>query len=93
MDYVFMTRPYWLELSVPQSVVSEKYIEYFGNEYIEICTRKDAVEYLLKVTGKIQEKMVLQLKGDKSTCLLKNLYKILDETFHFYLRQKKREKN
>lgn len=92
MDYVFMTRPYWLELSVPQSVVSEKYIEYFGDEYIEICTRKDAVEYLLKITGKIQEKMVLQLKGDKANFLLKDLYKILDETFHFYLRQKKARK-
>lgn len=91
-DYVFMTRPYWLELSIPQSVVREKYIEYFGSENIEISTRKEAVDYMLKITGKIQEKMVTQLKGEKACCLLKDLYKILDEAFHFYLKQKEARK-
>ena len=91
-DYVFMTRQYWLELSIPQSVVREKYIEYFGSEKIEISTRKEAVDYLLKITGKIQEKMVTQLKGEKACCLLKDLYKILDEAFHFYLKQKEARK-
>lgn len=91
-DYVFMTRPYWLELSIPQSVVREKYIEYFGSENIEISTRKEAVDYMLKITGKIQEKMITQLKGEKACCLLKDLYKILDEAFHFYLKQKEARK-
>ncbi len=91
-DYVFMTRPYWLELSIPQSVVREKYIEYFGSENIEISTRKEAVDYMLKITGKIQEKMVTQLKGEKACCLLKDLYKILDEAFYFYLKQKEARK-
>lgn len=91
-DYVFMTRQYWLELSIPQSVVREKYIEYFGSEKIEISTRKEAVDYMLKITGKIQEKMVTQLKGEKACCLLKDLYKILDEAFHFYLKQKEARK-
>lgn len=91
-DYVFMTRPYWLELSIPQSVVREKYIEYFGSENIEISTRKEAVDYMLIITGKIQEKMVTQLKGEKACCLLKDLYKILDEAFHFYLKQKEARK-
>lgn len=92
MDYVFMTRPYWLELSVPQNVVSDRYKEYFGSDIVEFSTRKEAVDYLLTVTGKIQEKMVLQLQGDKACCLLKDLYKILDEAFHFYIRQKEARK-
>lgn len=87
-----MTRSYWLELSVPQSVISDKYKEYFGSDIIEFSTRKEAVDYLLKVTGKIQEKMVLQLQGDKACCILKDLYKIFDEAFHFYIRQKKARK-
>lgn len=93
MDYMFMTRPYWMELSIPQSVVSDKYIEYFGSENLEFFARKEAIDYLLKVTGKIQEKMVLRLQGDKACYLLKDLYKILDEAFHFYIRQKEARKN
>lgn len=92
IDYVFMTQPYWMELSIPQSVVREKYIEYFGSEYIELSTRKESIDFLIKITGKIQEKMVRQLKGDNACCLLKDLYKILDEAFHFYLRQKEARK-
>lgn len=88
MDYVFMTRPFWLELSVSQGLVMNKYNEYFGSERLEFSTRKDAANYLLKITGKIQEKMVSMLQGDRACCLLKDLYKILDEVFHFYLKQK-----
>ena len=77
MDYMFNTRPYWKELSVPESVVSDKYKEYFGSDIIEFFTREEAVNYLLKITKKIQEKMVSQLQGDKAYCLLKDLYKIL----------------
>lgn len=82
MDYMFNTRPYWKELSVPESVVSDKYKEYFGSDIIEFFTREEAVNYLLKITKKIQEKMVSQLQGDKAYCLLKDLYKILDEAFN-----------
>lgn len=55
MDYMFMTRSYWLELSVPQNVVNDKYKEYFGSVNLEISTRKEAIDYLLKLTGKIQK--------------------------------------
>lgn len=92
MDYLFRTRPFWLELSIPQSVVRNIYNEYFGSNIIELSTRKEALVFLLKVTGRIQEKMVSQLQGDKACCLLKDLYKILDEAFHFYIRQKEARK-
>ena len=51
MDYMFNTRPYWKELSVPESVVSDKYKEYFGSDIIEFFTREEAVNYLLKITN------------------------------------------
>ena len=92
MNYMFMTRSYWSELSVPQNVVINKYKEYFGNVNLEISTRKGAVDYLLELTGKIQEKMVKQLQGDRASYLIKDLYKILDEAFHFYIRQKEARK-
>lgn len=56
MEYMFMTRPFWLELSISQKVVKDKFIEYFGSERLEIASREDASDYLLSITGKIQEK-------------------------------------
>ena len=55
MEYIFTTQSYWLEMSVPQRVVNAKYVEYFGNESIEITSRDDAVKYLLEITEKIQK--------------------------------------
>lgn len=92
MDYMFMTRSFWLELSISQKVVKDKFVEYFGSERLEITFRKDASDYLLSITGKIQEKMVSQLKSENACYLVKDLYKILDEVFHFYLRQKEARK-
>lgn len=92
MDYMFMTRPYWLELSIPQKVVNDTYRCYFGNDNLDISSRKKAIDFLLKITGRIQEKMVLQLQGETACYLLKDLYKILDEAFHFYIRQKEARK-
>ena len=88
VEYIFETRPYWLEMSVPQRVVREKYKEYFGNDNIEITSREEAKEYLQKITERIQNKMVSQLMGDKVCYVLKDLYKILDESFRFYIKQK-----
>jgi hypothetical protein len=44
-----MTRSYWLELSVPQSTVMNKYKEYFGDSNFEFTTRDSAVKYLISV--------------------------------------------
>ena len=52
MDYMFMTRPFWLELSISQKVVKDKFIEYLGTKRLEITSRKDASAYLLSITGK-----------------------------------------
>ena len=68
-------------------MVKDKFIEYFGTKRLEITSRKDASEYLLSITGKIQEKMVSQLKSESACYLVKDLYKILDEVFHDPVRQ------
>lgn len=92
MDYIFMTRPYWLELSVPQSTVMNKYKEYFGDSNFKFTTRDSAVKYLISVTAKIQDKMVSYINNNNACYLIRDLYKILDEAFHFYLRQKEARK-
>lgn len=92
MDYEFTTRPYWVELCVPHRVVSDIYKEYFGGNNIQLSSRETASAFLLKTTERIQKKMILQLQGEKASYLLKDLYKILDEAFHFYIRQKEARK-
>ena len=83
-----MTRSYWLELSVRESKVKEKYAEYFGNDDFLIPDRKDAIDFLSKITGRIQSKLTDYMKSSNTCVLIKDLYKILDEVYHFYYRQK-----
>lgn len=63
MDYMFMTRPYWLELSIPQRVVQDKYSEYFGDKILELADRKEAIQFLSSITTKIQSKMTDYMKS------------------------------
>lgn len=88
MDYIFMTRPFWLELNVPNSIVRAKYKEYFGENDYSIENRVEAISLLSKITGSIQDKMVLRMKSENINLTIKDLYKIFDECFHFYIRQK-----
>ena len=88
MDYIFITRPFWLELNVPKSIVRAKYKEFFGENDCSIESRTEAIELLSKIIGSIQDKMVLRIKCENTNLTIKNLYKILDECFHFYMRQK-----
>lgn len=92
MEYMFITRPYWLEMSIHNEKVHEKYIEYFGNDDLTITNKKDAIEYLSSITRKIQYKLTGIMKASDVSILIKDLYKILDEAFHFYIRQKEARK-
>jgi len=83
-----MTRSFWSELNVPKSLVKAKYKEFFGeNDYL-IENRIEAIMLLSKITGNIQDKMVLRMKSENINLTIKDLYKIFDECFHFYMRQK-----
>lgn len=88
MDYIFMTRSYWLEMSVPKAKVQKKYIEYFGSSDFVISDRKDVIVYLSNITGQIQSKLTDYMKSSNTCVLIKDLYKILDEAYRFYIRQK-----
>ena len=46
MDYIFMTRSFWLELKIPKSIVKKKYIEYFGDETYSIDNRTSSINLL-----------------------------------------------
>ena len=93
MDYMFNTRPYWKELSVPESVVSDKYKEYFGSDIIEFFTREEAVNYLLKITKKYKKKWFHNFKEIKHTAYLKIYTKYLMKHSIFILHRRKQEKN
>lgn len=87
-DYIFMSRPFWLEMKVPMNLVKRKYREAFGDVERIIETRSEAIPLLSQITGQFQGKMVTRLKDENVNAVIKDLYKILDECFRFYMRQK-----
>lgn len=73
MNYIFMTRPFWSELNVPNSVVRAKYKEYFGEKEYSIDNRVEAIALLSTVTGSIQDKMILRMKCENINLTIKGL--------------------
>lgn len=87
-DYIFMTRTFWLEMKVPNTLVLKIYKKYFGEESLTIENNEKAIAYLLPIVSKLQDEFVDRLKTDNSKNFVKDLYKILDEVWRFYFRQK-----
>jgi hypothetical protein len=87
--YIFSTRTFWLELNVPKHIVRQKFTEYFGVSDRCLEDRGEAIPFLLKILKGLQKKMISRLKSEDSITVIKDLYKILDECHHFYIRQKK----
>lgn len=87
-----MTRPFWYEMNVSMNLVKQKYAEYLGEEETVIEKRSDAVSLLSRITLQIQELMVQRLKTENPSVVIKDLYKIFDECFHFYMKQKEARK-
>jgi hypothetical protein len=83
-----MTRSLWIEMSITQKKVQTKYIEYFGDCDLTISDRKTAIKFLSNITSKIQSKMKNTMQTNNVYETIKDLYKILDECFHFYIKQK-----
>ena len=86
--YLFATRPLWKEINVSKKLVKDLYREYLGMENQDILTRKDAINFLFGITKKIQEEMTRDMRDNSSLNSIKDLYKILDEVYHFYRGQK-----
>lgn len=87
--FVFGSRIIWLELGIPYKLRHEKFKEYFGEKDFVIENKKDSIAVLIKIINKIQEKMIKRIQVQDTTNTLKSLYKILDECYHFYYREKK----
>lgn len=86
--FVFMSRILWLELNVPNALVHEKFEEYFGIDDYTIENREDSIKLMIGIVSKIQGKMVERIQKEDTHNIIKDLYKILDECHHFYMRQK-----
>lgn len=88
MMHIFMTRSFWLEMEVQGSLVHEKYQEYLGNECLVIDDRDRARTYLLNIINKLNKKFLKKLKDENPQKISKDLYKILDSVWDFYIKQK-----
>lgn len=84
----FSTRPLWKEINIGQRQVNDLYHEYLGTENRDITSRKEAIKFLAQITSRIQDEMTIDLKRNNPEGSIKDLYKILDEVYHFYRRQK-----
>lgn len=86
--YIFMTRTFWLEMNVPMNLVNQTYKKYFGTDKKVIEDRKEAIEILSSIIGQMQSQFVNWLKSENPNAVIKDLYKVLDECFNFYIKQK-----
>ncbi|BDR84446.1 hypothetical protein [Clostridium tetani] len=89
----FMSRIFWLELNIPKRLVKKTFEKYFGTEDYIIENREEAIKLLIDTVNKIQVKMLERIRLENSQNIIKNLYKILDECHHFYMRQKEARAN
>ena len=88
MEYVFMTRSFWKEINVSEKKVREIYFKYLGHEELHISSREDSIKYLSGITLKLQAEITSEIKSNNPERTIKDLYKILDEVYHFYFQQK-----
>lgn len=88
MEYVFMTRSFWKEINVSEKKVREIYFKYLGHEELHISSREDSIKYLSGITSKLQAEITSEIKSNNPERTIKDLYKILDEVYHFYFQQK-----
>ncbi|MBQ8869528.1 MAG: hypothetical protein IJ027_07450 [Oscillospiraceae bacterium] len=87
-EYIFMTRTFWLEMNIPLKFVNQKYKGYFGADKKVIEDRKEAIKILSSIIGQMQSQFVNWLKSENPNAVIKDLYKVLDECFNFYIKQK-----
>ena len=91
-EYMFMTRGFWLEMDAPMELVRQKYSQYFGEKNLLIDDRSKAVSALTPIINQLQTNLVTWLKTVNPNSAIKDLYKILDECFRFYMKQKEARK-
>jgi hypothetical protein len=87
--FIFQTRIFWREMSIPLKLVRNTFKGYFGSEEKSINNREEAIKLLFDILNSIQEKMIARIKNENSYDMLMKLYYIFDEVHFFYLEQKR----
>ena len=85
---VFHVRPFWDELNVPKQKLESRYKELFGTENLTIEDRQQAIKLLLSVVTQLQNKILNRLKTNNPNATAKILYRILDDTYTLYTRER-----
>ena len=86
-DAFFMTRDFWSEMNIPNSIVSTLYNKYFGNRCYAIESRTEAIEYITPIVNSLRDEIIDWFKSNNSNQVIKDLYYIFDICFKFYMEQ------
>lgn len=89
---VFMTRPFWNEMNVPQSIVFKIYKEYLGTASMIIASRTESIEYISPVVNRLQKEILDWVKSTNTNQVIKDLYQIFDKCFGLYIAEKEARK-
>lgn len=86
---IFEIKSLWKVLDVDQTLVNRLYHEYLGIKDREIASRTESIKLLSQVILRIQDEMIEDLKTRNKEDSIRDLYKILDEVYCFYIKQRK----
>ncbi|GAA0062657.1 hypothetical protein [Clostridium sp. CTA-1] len=75
-------------MNIPNAVVKRKFVDFFGDEEYTLDNRKGVTKLLKKILDTLQPKFCNWINSEKTQIVIKDLYKVLDEYHHFYMRQK-----
>lgn len=90
---VFMTRSFWTEMNVPQSIVFKIYKEYLGTASMIIASRTESIEYISPVVNRLQKEILDWVKSTNTNQVIKDLYQIFDKCFGLYIAEKEARKH
>ena len=85
---MFQTRPFWLQFSVPLSLVREKFLFYFGDEGIEIKDLEKAHSIIFKALTTSQERILERIKDHGALDSLLKISYIFGEVQSYYFSEK-----
>lgn len=87
--YAFESVPFWKAMRISSEIPKRRFTELFGAEKRNMETPEDAIEFLCPLVEQYQEKLYEHIKKYNSSEVIKNLYRILDECYQYYICQKK----
>ena len=89
---IFMTRPFWNEVNVPQSLVLKIYKEYLGTKNMIITSRAESIKYISPIVNRLQREILDWIKSTNTNQVIKDLYQIFDKCFRLYITEKEARK-